>query len=70
MSDELRYGIIGTGLMGNEHIRTLAALRGAVVTAVADPNDASLSRAARLAGSGAAACSDYAVCAGVPGRDF
>jgi myo-inositol 2-dehydrogenase/D-chiro-inositol 1-dehydrogenase len=59
MSDELRYGIIGTGLMGVEHIRTLTGLPGARVTAVADPDDASLARGARLAGPEAFAGSDY-----------
>ena len=33
----VRYGIIGVGLMGLEHLRDLAALPGAVVTAVSDP---------------------------------
>ena len=38
----LRYGVIGTGLMGREHIRNLALLPGATVTAIADPEPASL----------------------------
>jgi len=37
----VRYGIIGVGLMGLEHLRNLAALPGAVVTAVSDPSEAS-----------------------------
>lgn len=37
----IRYGIIGTGMMGCEHIRNLAALPGARVTALADPHEAS-----------------------------
>ena len=37
--DEIRYGVIGTGMMGIEHIENLAAVDGAVVTAVADPDD-------------------------------
>ena len=37
----VRYGIIGVGLMGLEHLRNLAALPGAVVTAVSDPFEAS-----------------------------
>ncbi len=41
----LRYGIIGTGMMGLEHQRNLAALPGAVVTALADPDAGSRSRA-------------------------
>jgi predicted dehydrogenase len=38
----VRYGVIGTGMMGIEHLRNLAALPGAVVTAVADPHGPSL----------------------------
>lgn len=34
----LRYGVIGTGMMGCEHIRNLVRIDGAEVTAVADPN--------------------------------
>jgi myo-inositol 2-dehydrogenase / D-chiro-inositol 1-dehydrogenase len=34
----IRYGIIGTGLMGCEHIRNLAAIPGTAVTAIADPH--------------------------------
>ena len=37
----IRYGIIGTGMMGCEHIRNLAAMEGAVVTAIADPDERS-----------------------------
>jgi myo-inositol 2-dehydrogenase / D-chiro-inositol 1-dehydrogenase len=39
---ELRYGIIGTGMMGREHIRNLMAIEGARVTALADPYEASI----------------------------
>ena len=48
--DELRYGVIGTGMMGVEHIENVNALDGAVVTAVADPHPQS-----RDAGQAAAA---------------
>jgi len=41
VADTVRYGIIGVGLMGLEHLRDLAALPGAVVTAVSDPYEAS-----------------------------
>ena len=43
----LRYGIIGCGSMGREHIENLQAMGGARVTALADPDAAS--RAAALA---------------------
>ncbi|WP_380876484.1 oxidoreductase [Sphingomonas sp. DBB INV C78] len=38
----LRYGVIGTGLMGQEHIRNIQLLPGARITAIADPEPASL----------------------------
>ncbi|MEZ5934623.1 MAG: Gfo/Idh/MocA family oxidoreductase [Alphaproteobacteria bacterium] len=47
----LRYGLIGTGLMGQEHIRFLNHLDGAVVTAVADPDPGMREQAAMLAGA-------------------
>jgi predicted dehydrogenase len=40
-TETLRYGIIGTGMMGCEHIRYLKELPGAEVTAVADPHEQS-----------------------------
>jgi len=41
MIHEVRYGVIGTGMMGIEHIENIAAIEGAVVTAIADPDVAS-----------------------------
>ncbi|NKB41405.1 MAG: gfo/Idh/MocA family oxidoreductase, partial [Ilumatobacter sp.] len=41
----MRYGVIGTGMMGVEHIRNVAAVDGAIVTAVADPHPESIKRA-------------------------
>jgi predicted dehydrogenase len=38
MTGPLRYGIIGTGMMGTEHIANIAHLDGAVVTAISDPH--------------------------------
>lgn len=37
MSRPVRYGVVGTGMMGIEHIGNIRALPGAEVTAVADP---------------------------------
>jgi len=37
----LKYGIIGVGMMGREHLYNLAALPGAMVVAVADPHPGS-----------------------------
>jgi predicted dehydrogenase len=41
MSDIVRYGIIGSGMMGLEHLWNLHHVPGAAVTAIADPNQAS-----------------------------
>ncbi len=49
--DDLRYGVIGTGMMGIEHIETLHAIPGCSVTAVADPNPESLARGSTAAGT-------------------
>ncbi len=40
--EQVRYGLIGTGMMGVEHINNLAITPGAVVTALADPDHGSL----------------------------
>ena len=50
---ELRYGVIGTGMMGREHIANLMHLPGARVTALADPHPASLDAASALVPSAA-----------------
>jgi myo-inositol 2-dehydrogenase / D-chiro-inositol 1-dehydrogenase len=39
--DPVRYGVIGTGMMGVEHINNLLYLDGARVTAIADPHPSS-----------------------------
>ena len=44
----IRYGIVGCGSMGREHIENLRAMGGAEVTAIADPNAASRAQAAAL----------------------
>lgn len=56
----IRYGIIGTGMMGCEHIRNIAALDDAIVTAVADPHEESLRWARRACGETADAVDVYA----------
>jgi myo-inositol 2-dehydrogenase / D-chiro-inositol 1-dehydrogenase len=38
----MRYGLVGTGMMGVEHIQNLALVPGAVLTALADPVETSL----------------------------
>ncbi|WP_206244557.1 Gfo/Idh/MocA family protein [Novosphingobium terrae] len=42
MVEQVRYGLVGTGMMGAEHITNLAITPGAVVTAIADPVERSL----------------------------
>jgi predicted dehydrogenase len=51
----VRYGIIGSGMMGQEHIRNISLLDGAEVVAVADPNEEMRSKAALTAGPGCVA---------------
>jgi len=41
-SDTIRYGIIGAGLMGVEHIKNIMALPDAEVAAIADPHQPSV----------------------------
>jgi len=59
MGDTIRYGIIGTGMMGCEHVRNIAAIDGAQVVAVSDPHAESL-RWARLVCEDPARLSAYA----------
>ena len=59
MSETVRYGVIGGGDMGCEHIRNVALVDGAAIVAVADPFAPSLIAARRLAGPDAAAYADY-----------
>ena len=44
-----RYALIGAGMMGQEHIRFLNYMDGAVVTAIADPDPSMRDQAAILA---------------------
>ncbi len=50
----MRYGLVGTGMMGVEHISNLAITPGAVVTALADPVPGSLGWAKSALGERAA----------------
>jgi predicted dehydrogenase len=54
----LRYGVIGTGMMGIEHIENINAIDNAEVVAVSDPNDGSLAEAVKRA-PGARAFRDH-----------
>lgn len=57
-SKELRYGIIGTGMMGREHIRNLLAIDNCKVVAISDSHAPSRASTAQLIGS-ARQFSDY-----------
>jgi len=39
MSKTVRYGIIGCGMMGQEHLRNIALLEGAIVCAIFEPDE-------------------------------
>jgi len=41
--EKLRFGLIGTGMMGCEHLRNLLPMDDVAITAVSDPNDTPLS---------------------------
>ncbi|WP_339548524.1 Gfo/Idh/MocA family oxidoreductase, partial [Pseudomonas sp. RA_35y_Pfl2_P32] len=58
--EQVRYGLVGTGMMGVEHITNLAITTGAVVTAIADPVAESIGWATAALGdrAGAAAVFD------------
>ena len=58
MKTELRYGIIGAGSMGREHIENIKLMGGAMVTAISDPN-AQSQEAARAMAPGAAVFNDH-----------
>ena len=40
-TNHLRFGLIGAGMMGREHLRNLALIAGSTVTAIADPDSGS-----------------------------
>ncbi|HEY8566513.1 MAG TPA: Gfo/Idh/MocA family oxidoreductase [Beijerinckiaceae bacterium] len=59
MAETLRYGLIGAGMMGREHIRNLALIPGSQVTALSDPDEGSRAASAQAAGRGVAVFSDH-----------
>ena len=59
MGDTIRYGVIGTGMMGREHIENVTALDGAEVVAVSDPERISRELAATLLGDDAQLHADH-----------
>lgn len=59
MASTIRYGIVGTGMMGVEHIRNIAILPDAEVVAIADPTPTSLDWARGALGAQAANVSAF-----------
>ena len=55
----IRYGLIGAGMMGQEHIRNLALLDQAAITALADPDASMRNKALGLQGGTAQVFDDY-----------
>jgi len=55
----IRYGLIGAGMMGQEHIRNIALLDQASVAALADPDEGMRNASAALAGGGVRTFSDH-----------
>lgn len=48
MADERNYGLIGAGMMGQEHIQNLALIEGANLVALSDPHQGSLDAALKV----------------------
>ena len=59
MTEQVRYGLVGTGMMGVEHLANLAITPGAVVTAIADPVASSIDWARTALGERAADVSAF-----------
>ena len=55
----VRYGFIGAGMMGQEHLRNLALLDGVEVTGLADPDEGMRTRALQTQGGTARTFADY-----------
>jgi myo-inositol 2-dehydrogenase / D-chiro-inositol 1-dehydrogenase len=59
MGDVLRYGLIGAGMMGREHVRNLALIPGTRIAALADPDETSRVEGAKAAGGEVELFSDH-----------
>lgn len=59
MAKNLRYGLIGAGMMGREHVRNLALIPGSQVTAFSDPEELSRKETGALLGGNAKAFTDH-----------
>lgn len=61
--DTIRWGVVGSGMMGIEHIANLKLMPGTTITALADPTPASLASAGTAVGHGVAKFGDAAALA-------
>jgi myo-inositol 2-dehydrogenase/D-chiro-inositol 1-dehydrogenase len=59
-SDNIRWGIVGTGMMALEHVANIKLLGGGTITAIADPVPACLDRAEAAVGAPVARFADAA----------
>jgi predicted dehydrogenase len=59
MTQTIRYGLIGAGMMGREHIRNLALVPGASVAAISDPDAEQRAISRQAAGEGVAVHDDH-----------
>ncbi|MFK3891298.1 Gfo/Idh/MocA family protein [Sphingomonas sp. NPDC079357] len=60
MTSKIRYGVVGTGMMGVEHLRNIALLPDAEVVAIVDPVATSLGWAREALGQRAGAVESFA----------
>ncbi len=65
----LRYGLIGAGMMGQEHIRNLALLGDARIAALADPDPTQRAQALRVTGPDVAEFADHRALLAAGGLD-
>lgn len=56
---QVRYGIIGAGSMGQEHIANLHVIDDAIVTAISDPHEASRAKSSAMVGPHVATFTDH-----------
>jgi predicted dehydrogenase len=68
MTDRLRYGVIGCGMMGQEHLRNIALLGDAEVAAIFEP-DPGMARAAAALAPAARHCASVAELLAAPELD-
>ncbi|MBL6762090.1 MAG: Gfo/Idh/MocA family oxidoreductase [PS1 clade bacterium] len=67
--DEISIGIIGAGMMGQEHIQNFNLLDGARVTALADTDDGMLNKAAAMTDGNPTLSDDFETLLGDDGPD-